>query len=232
MIIGLIPARGGSKGVPGKNLREVAGRPLIAHSIIRGKECSLLDHVIVSTDSSAIADVAREYNAEVPFVRPDYLANDTAGMLPVMQHAITESESEFGETVELLVLLEPTGPLRTVDDIVSSIRMIGAEDCDAVVSGTETKCNPFYNSVKEVDGYFKIVTDINSIIGRRQDAPEVFDLLPYVWVYRRRALMDEKLRIPRMTCLYRIPRERAIDLDTIEDFRYLEFLLDQGVAKL
>ena len=224
MILGLVPARGGSKGVPGKNIRKVSGKPLIAYAIECGLKCPSIDHVIVSTDNKMIADIAEEFGAEVPFMRPSEIASDIAPMLPVMQHAIVNSEKFYGSMVDYLVLLDPTGPLRVVDDIENCIKLCRETGCDAVISGSTAHRNPYFNMVRENGGYVHLVCLSGESIGRRQDAPLVYDLNTVVWVYTRNALIDKKARIPEKTRLYLVPSERAIDIDTEFDFQILEFL--------
>jgi CMP-N-acetylneuraminic acid synthetase len=224
-ILGLIPARGGSKGIKNKNIKKVNGKPLIAHAIECGRNCRSIDQLIVSTDSEEIARVARQFGADVPFMRPASLANDSSPMLPVMQHAILESEKHFCAKVEILVLLDPTGPLRIVDDIEKALALLRDADCDAVISGNDAHRNPYFNMVKKSSGFVDLVLKEHKAIGRRQDAPEVFDLNTVVWAYTRKALMDEKARIPRKTLLYKVPTDRAIDIDTEFDFQLLEYLM-------
>lgn len=225
LILGLIPARGGSKGVPGKNLRPVAGRPLIARAIACGLSCPSLDKVVVSTDSQAIAVVAQEHGAEVPFMRPVELASDTAAMLPVMQHAVTACEAHYGVAVAVLVLLDCTAPLRRVEDVEAALKLLAAPDCDAVVSGSPAQRSPYFNMVRPREGYVELFAPLPGGVGRRQDAPPVWDLNTVVWAYKRAALMEEAARLPQRTRLYEVPRERALDLDSELDFQMLEALL-------
>ena len=226
MNLGLIPARGGSKGVPGKNIRPVLGKPLLAYAIECGLACPAIDHLIVSTDSEAIAKVARDNGADVPFLRPAALAQDTSPMLPVMRHAVTEAEQHYGSVVRNLVLLDPTGPLRTVADIEACLELLEEPNCDAVISGSPAHRNPYFNMVKQNSaGYVRLVAEPSSPVNRRQDAPEVFDLNTVVWAYTRAALMAEQARLPGRTRLYLVPRERALDLDTELDFIVLEHLM-------
>ena len=227
IVLGLIPARGGSKGVPGKNIKTVAGKPLIAHAIDCGLGCSALDRVIVSTDSEVIAKVARENGADVPFIRPPDLARDQSPMLPVMQHAIQAVESIYHERVDLLVLLDPTGPLRTPEDILAALKLIMKLGCDAVISGHPAHRNPYFNMVSPRGEFVQLVMAAESEVGRRQDAPAVYDLNTVVWVYKRHALMDLAQRIPEKTKLLQIPPERAVDLDSDLDFALLEMLMTE-----
>ena len=230
MVLGVIPARGGSKGVPGKNIRPVLGKPLIAYAIECGLNSPSIDHLIVTTDSHEIAKIAEECGADVPFLRPAELAGDEMPMLPVLQHTLTESESYYDKTVKTLVLLHPTGPLRTVDDIEACLKLLRESDCEAVVSGNMTHQSPYFSMVMLNNDYARLVFPSPEPIGRRQDSPLVYDLNAVAWAYSRKALMEEKARIPKRTLLYLIPPERAIDIDTELDFEILEFLMGKKMG--
>lgn len=223
MILGLIPARGGSKGVPKKNIRMVAGKPLIAYAIECGLKCPSIDRVVVSTDNEEIATIAKQYGAEIPFMRPVEIAADTTPMLPVLQHAVQEIEQESNEKVEFIVLIDSTAPLRIPDDIEQALTICKQEDCDAVISVNEAHRNPYFNMVKEENGYARLVCEPDRPVGRRQDAPVVYDVNTVVWIWKRHALMEEQARIPKRTKLYLVPRERSIDIDTEFDFQILEY---------
>jgi len=227
MILGVIPARGGSKGVKGKNVRLVSGKPLVAHAVMCGLSCPSIEHLLVSTDSREIAQIGIKYGADVPFLRPHGLAQDATPMLPVLQHAVVEAERYYDKTLECIVLLDPTAPLRLAEDVENALEIYKKNDCDAVVSGNKAHRNPYFNMVEIENGYAKLVKETETVIGRRQDAPEVFDLNTVVWIFSRRALMDEQKRIPSCTLLYIVPAVRAIDLDSESDFEFLEFLLWQ-----
>ena len=225
--LGLIPARAGSKGVPGKNIRPVNGKPLLAHAVECGLACPELAKVVVSTDSQKFADIAKEHGAEVPFLRPEHLAADQAPMLPVMQHAISACEKHYGFTVGNLVLLDPTGPLRLPEDIKAVLAMLEDDEVDCVVSGNAAHRSPYFNMVRESGGYVQLVIPPKGEVGRRQDAPPVYDLNTVVWAWKRRALMNDAARMPERTRLYLVPPERALDLDTEMDFLILETLLQK-----
>jgi len=225
MILGLIPARGGSKGVPGKNIRRVGEKPLINYAIECGLACPSIDRVVVSTDSEKIAKIAQAAGAQVPFLRPKELAQDDTPMLPVLQHAIEKIEKISKIRVNLLVLLDPTGPLRTVADVEAAIRLIQVHGCDAVISGHTAHRNPYFNMVVPDGVYVRIVLKADPPIGRRQDAPKIYDLNTVVWIYTRSAVMERDERIPKRTMLYHVPIERSIDLDSERDFEYLELLM-------
>ena len=226
MILGLIPARGGSKGVPRKNLKLVRGKPLLAYAVECGLACPSLDKLVVSTEDAEIAAEASKWGAETPFVRPAELAADEAPMLPVMRHALEQCETFWGQEVEILVLIDPTAPLRLPEDVEGALELLKKEKAQAVVSGAPAHRNPYFNMVRRDDsGRVRIALDSGQEVTRRQDAPELFDLNTVVWAYRRQALMVDGRRMPVDTVLYITPPERCLDLDTPFDFELLEFLL-------
>jgi len=160
-------------------------------------------------------------------MRPAHLAADTAPMLPVLQHAAELAEKQYGRRLELLVLLDPTGPLRTPDDVSSCIALARAGNCDAVISGNRAHRSPYFNMVAPDGNYVKLAATPSTGVGRRQDSPTVYDLNTVVWVYSRQALMREQARIPKKSKIYLVPPERALDLDTELDFEILETMLQR-----
>lgn len=229
MVLGLIPARGGSKGIKKKNIRNLLGKPLISYTIECARACSFIDKVVVSTDDSEIAEISRNCRAEVPFMRPQELAKDDTPMLPVMQHAIEAIEAIYREKVNVLILLDPTSPLRKVTDIEEALSLFhNGDTCQAVVSGCEAHHSPYFNMVRLEDGFVEILIHSNKDIGRRQDCPPVYDLDTSVWIYSRAAIMEIRKRIPPRTRLYKIPEERSIHIDTELDFMIVEFIMRES----
>ena len=225
IILGVIPARGGSRGVIKKNLRPLCGKPLIVYAIECGLNCRSIDHLLVSTDDHEIAEVAKRNGAEVPFLRPSELATDTTPTLPVLQHAVIEAEKVYSKRVRCVVLLEPTGPLKTEEDVEAALKIFREGDCNAVVSGNVAHRNPYFSMVEMRDGYVHLSKEPLMSVGRRQDTPGVYDLNPIVWIYSRKALFEERARIPNRTRIYLVPPERAFDLDTEFDFELMEYMM-------
>lgn len=229
MVLGLIPARGGSKGIKKKNIRHLLGKPLISYTVECARACSFIDKVVVSTDDSEIAEISREFGAEVPFIRPPELAKDDTPMLPVMQHTVETVEAIYRERVNILILLDPTSPLRKVKDIEEALSLFYRDGaCQAVVSGCEAHRSPYFNIVRLVDGFVRILMHTDKDIGCRQECPPVYDLDTTVWIYSREAIMDIGKRIPPRTRLYLVPEERSIHIDTELDFMIVEFLMKQS----
>lgn len=223
----VIPARGGSKGIPHKNIRPLAGRPLLHHTIgaalAAGADPA---RIIVTTDDPAIADCASAAGIDVPFMRPAELATDTAGSREVILHAM-DSADALGIAYDCVVLLQPTSPLRSPDDITGAIALYAdSPGCDMVVSVMESRANPYYDCfeadpatgalhVSKGDGHYT----------RRQDAPAAWQLNGAVYVIRPASLRampmgDFPLRIP-----YPMPASRSVDIDTPVDWLIAEALL-------
>ncbi len=228
MILATICCRGGSKGVPGKNIRPLRGKPLIAYTIESAKGCKLVDDLIISTDDEQIAAVAKQFGASVPFMRPSDLASDTASKWPVFIHAVETYEKVTGKTVDYLVDLDVTVPLKTAQDIDGAIQLaLQNPDTDVVITGYEPERNPYFNMMEiGEDGYAEIVKKGTKPIVRRQDAPQVYSLTPAAYVVKKSALYEFEHWSKAKCKIYPIPRERAIDIDTEIDFKIVEFLMN------
>lgn len=225
-VIATICARGGSKGLPGKNLRELQGLPLIAHSILQAQACGAVAAVYVSTDDASIAQVARDAGARVPFLRPAALASDEAPKLPALEHLVDWVEQHEGP-VQTVVDLQPTSPLRVPGDIDAAIR--ADRDAPLVVSVCESRDNPYFNLVeRDRDGHVTLSKGLGS--GRRQDVPEVYALNGSIYVWQRAALRSaaqQGLWSVSRIGLYVMPRSRSVDIDDLEDFEYAQWLLQR-----
>ncbi len=225
-VLGLIPARGGSKGVPRKNLRSLAGKPLVVHSIEVARASRSICELCVSTDDEEIAEIARAAGAPVPFMRPAHLASDQAKSLPVMQHALEHMEKEHGRTYEFLVLLEPTSPLRTVDDIDGAVARLADSDADSCV-GVSRLASHHPVFIKKIDGQRLVPFSIPEPEGtRRQDVkPPAYARNGAIYVFRT----DTTTRRDRLygdTILpWEMPDERSANIDREVDFLLAEALL-------
>jgi CMP-N,N'-diacetyllegionaminic acid synthase len=226
MIICTICARGGSKGVPGKNVRLLAGKPLIAHSVERAKESNLFDTIAVSSDSDAILDAAAKAGATLLIKRPDELATDQAAKLPVIQHCVTAAEKQVGRTFEFVIDLDVTSPLRSVADIVGAYQLLVDTDAHNVITAMPARRSPYFNLV-ELDeaGYVRLSKPPQAAVVRRQASPPCYDMNASIYVWHRDALMaGDSVFMPR-TRLFVMPEERSIDIDTELDFEFVDFLL-------
>lgn len=227
-VIATICARGGSKGVPGKNIRLFCGKPLVVHSIEVARRCQLINRVIVSTDDPKILEIAREAGAEVPFLRPKELAQDTTPKVPVIRHAVQFLETQEGYYPDIVVDLDVTSPLRTEKDIEACIRMVRDGGADNVFSVTEARRNPYFNMVEIINGKVCPVKELDQPIIRRQDAPVVYDENASIYVWQRDVLMNnDSLYLPK-TRIYVMPRW-AMDIDDEADFEFVEFIMSRGI---
>lgn len=229
MILATICCRGGSKGVPSKNIRLLNGVPLIGHTINQAIKSERIDDLIISTDSPEIAETAKKFGAKVPFLRPDDLATDTASKWPVFIHALEFYEKEFGQEVEYLVDLDVTVPLKESFDIDAAIALaLSRKDVDVVITGYEPERNPYFNMMEiSEEGYAEIVKKSQKPIVRRQDAPVVYSLSPAAYVVKKSALYNFEHWSKAKCLISPMPRDRAIDIDTEFDFSLVEFILSK-----
>jgi CMP-N-acetylneuraminic acid synthetase len=230
-IVCVIGARGGSKGLPGKNIRPLLGKPLIAWSIEQARACPEIKRVVVTTDSEAIADVAREYGAEVPFMRPASLAGDTAGKWSVWQHALDACERHYREPIDVFVDLDCTSPLRDVADISGAIAQFLASGVDAVFSVCEARKNPYFNMLEVVDGCQRICKPLPAPIVRRQDAPRVLEHVASIYVLAPAYLRRGTGLLSGCTLGYDIGQAKSLDVDSDFDFELVTFLMQQRLGR-
>jgi len=223
--LAIIPARGGSKSIKRKNVAILAGRPLIAWTIDCALSCAALDRVIVSTDDLEIATVARQYGADTPFMRPASLARDEAAMIDVIQHAVATVE-HGDERFDVVVLLQPTSPLRNADDIEACIEPVRARRNSAAMTVCEAEHNPFCSMGQIVDQrWLPLFPKHHGETTRRQDAPVVYRETGAVFVWRRCVVMDQRTLCPPDICLVVTPAERSLDIDSLAGMKVAEVLL-------
>lgn len=229
-ILGIIPARGGSKSIPKKNIRQLAGKPLIAYSIETAKKCKMLNRTIVSTDDPEIAEVSKKYGGDVPFIRPKDLSMDDTPMVPVLKHAVSFIEKDADVNVDIVVLLDPTSPFRRVEDIENCIKKLEHSDTDSAVTVCEVEHNPYF-VMMEMKGE-KLVPLISSdkVITRRQDAPKVYRLNAAVYAIKRDILMNENKIITKNTEAVKMPEELSAHIDHEIDIQFAEFLLTRRLS--
>ncbi|SEF42037.1 acylneuraminate cytidylyltransferase family protein [Algoriphagus boritolerans] len=227
MILATICCRGGSKGVPEKNIKLLDGIPLIVHSIRQSQGCSLIQDLIISTDDDRIAQIASEAGAKVPFKRPADLASDTSSKWPVFIHALEFYEKEYGVQVDYLVDLDVTVPLKSPQDIDGAIQLaLDHPETEVIITGYEPERNPYFNMMEvRQDGLAEIVKKSETPIVRRQDAPQVYSLSPAAFVIKKSALYNYPHWSKAPCRIYPMPRERAIDIDSNLDFELIEFLM-------
>lgn len=231
--IAFIFARGGSKGLPGKNIRPLGGKPLIAWAIVHALAVKRIDRVLVSTDSEQIAKVAREYGAEVPFIRPAELARDDSPEWLAWRHALNYLLETTGAYPEAMVSVPTTAPLRQALDIENCLDEYENGDADIVITVTDAHRSPFFNMVKtNTDGTVGLVNPPQSAIARRQDAPAVYDMATVCYVANPEFIMTHNGMFEGLVKAVNVPVERAIDIDTLLDFQIAECLLKIREQKL
>ena len=223
--IATICARGGSKGLPGKNIRLFAGKPLILHTIEQALACTMLDAVFVSTDDPAIADIARAAGATVPYLRPAELASDTAAKLPVIEHLVQHLEQlgQGHQRIARIVDLQPTSPLRDAQDITLALN--ACPNMPLTVSVRAAQDNPYFNMVERgTDGNIALCKGQGNT--RRQDTPAVFALNGSIYVWQRAALAKAAVEglwsVPLGVVV--MPHWKSVDIDDLDDFEYAEWL--------
>ncbi|MCF8286358.1 MAG: acylneuraminate cytidylyltransferase family protein [Chitinophagaceae bacterium] len=224
--VAFIFARGGSKGLPGKNIRLLEGKPLIAWSIEHAFAVKKIDRVVVSTDSEEIAETARNYGAEVPFIRPSYLAEDDTPEWLAWRHALNYLMETSGSLPDIMVSLPVTAPLRLPIDIDNCLYEYEKGAVDAVITATDAHRNPFFNMVKlNEDGFVSLVNSSESGIARRQDVPIVYDMTTVCYVLSPEFVMNHNSLFEGKVKMIHVPAERAIDIDTLLDFHIAESIL-------
>jgi N-acylneuraminate cytidylyltransferase len=224
--IAFIFARGGSKGLPGKNIRPLMGRPLIAWSIEQALAVKRIKRVIVSTDSAEIAAVALESGAEVPFIRPEELARDDSPEWLAWRHALNYVQEADGKLPEILISVPTTSPLRLPIDIENCLDEYEKSDVDSVITMTSAHRSPYFNMVKRrPDGNVELVNSPQLAITHRQDAPLVYDVSTVCYVVNSSFVFEHNSIFEgRVKAIY-VPTERAIDIDTLLDFQIAEHLM-------
>jgi CMP-N,N'-diacetyllegionaminic acid synthase len=233
-ILAIIPARGGSRGLPGKNVRPLGGLPLIAHSLKCAAMCKEIDRTIVSTDSDEIAAVARAHGADVPFKRPAELAGDETPMAPVLAHAVTEVEKAEGRRYQTVILLDPTSPGRLPGDVTEALRMLAADAAaQGVIAVSRPTFNPFWVGVVEKDGAIVPAFDTSKTYERRQDVPVFRRINGSLYVWRRDYVVSHTgpWHAARQLPL-EIPESRAFSIDDLYEFQVAELLLSSGLLTM
>lgn len=227
-----ICARGGSKGVKNKNIKSINGKPLIAYTIEQAKKSDLFEHIVISTDSDDIANIAKEYGAEVFFKRSAEMASDTAGKLDVIRDAFKKSENYYNERYDYLIDLDATAPLRIVDDIKNSFKQFLDNNNDNLITAMPSRRSPYFNLI-EVDknGKISLSKKIDNSIVRRQDAPKSYDMNASIYIWKRDILLNKKSLFLENTGLYIMPESRSIDIDNELDYKFVEFLMKENYAK-
>jgi CMP-N-acetylneuraminic acid synthetase len=221
-ILGIIPARGGSKGIPKKNIKNLNGHPMVSYTIRAALGCPELDTVMVSTDSEEIAEVARRHGAEVPFLRPAELALDTSKTIDCILHAV-DTYRGMGEEFDAVAILQPTSPLRTAEDISGAVALFEARGEKGLVSVSEVNEHPILMRTMDAENGLESLLHVSSTI-RRQDMPVYYRVDGAISIYKTSDLSPE-LSINDAPVGYVLEQTHAVDIDTYDDFLQAELLL-------
>lgn len=219
-------ARAGSQGVKSKNIRPLAGKPLIGHTLEQARASGLFDLIAVSSDSPDILRIAKQFGANVLIERPAELATATAAKLPAIRHCVEKAEEKSGKKFEVVVDLDPTSPLRSIDDIKGAVALLESENVGNVVTAAPARRSPYFNLVEVGDdGVVHLSKPPASTIVRRQDSPSCFDMNASIYVWKRAALFQNPGVFASDTRLFVMPEERSLDIDSELDFQIVNYLM-------
>ena len=226
--LGIIPARGGSKGIPGKNVAMLAGKPLIAWTIEAARRSGLLSRVIVSTDDLKIAEVAQQFGGEVPFMRPAALAGDESPVVDAVEHALQMLAERDGEHYDAVLLLQPTSPLRNTGDIDSVLALARERVPPAIISVCEALPHPWLARTVGSDGTLDYLFPEAANSSSRQAYPEAFLINGAIYFSSCASLAETRKFQPPGTLAFRMPPERSLDIDSPWQLQFAEVLLSHG----
>lgn len=226
-ILVVIPARGGSKGIPYKNIKPLNGKPLICYSIDVARQFTSDDNICVTTDDDKIIEVVENYGLKVPFKRPDYLATDTCGSNKVIQHAWSFYE-KMGKHYDAVLLLQPTSPFRKVEFLQEAIALYD-DSIDMVTSVRNSPCNPYYDGFEDNEEGLLVISKGDGTIERRQDAPKVWQLNGSIYVINPKSLMEKGLAHFTRIRKYSMSDYYSIDIDSLFDWKVAELIIKEGM---
>ncbi|MFK7825076.1 MAG: acylneuraminate cytidylyltransferase family protein [Oligoflexales bacterium] len=231
-ILGVIPARGGSKGIPDKNIYPLCGKPLIAYTIESAKKSKLFSDLIVSTDSEQIAEIASKWGIDIPFIRPSQFATDTAHAVDVMKHALYEMEGQSGKTYEFIAMLQPTTPLKDVEDIDACLKKIIETGCDSVVSLVDVGANhPARMYTVNKKEQLVSIFDEGVAMKPRQELPPVYIRSGAVYVTKRNILLEHNSLIGKDCRAYIVPQSRSVNIDEYQDIVLAEYYVNEKLKR-
>jgi N-acylneuraminate cytidylyltransferase len=229
-ILYVIPARGGSKGIPGKNIKSLNGKPLIEYSIDAARQLTTDENICVSTDDIAIKNVAENYGLNVPFMRPDYLATDKSGSNGVILHAY-QYYVELGRHYDAIVLLQPTSPFRLSRDIQNAIGLY-SDKVDMVVSVKEATTNPYYNSYEVNEQGYLHISKGDGKYQRRQDVPKAYEFNGAVYVINPTSLIEKGMENFDKILMSEMDEIHSLDLDTLLDWHMAEIMIKEKMVEI
>lgn len=224
--VAFVFARGGSKGIPNKNISIFCGKPLIQWTIELALKCNKIDKLVVSTDSLEIANVAKSFGADVPFLRPAELSDDLSPEISAWKHSINflNDNNIFFDN---FISLPCTSPLRNIQDIEGALELFNSENPDMLISVKDPSSNPYFNMIKIVDNRCKKIFDSSNTFYNRQSAPEVWDIATVIYIAKPQYILESKDFLSGDIIPFYIPKQRAIDIDDQYDFKFAEFLMSE-----
>lgn len=223
----IIPARGGSKGIPHKNIKHLNGKPLIYYTIDVARQIVSDEHICVSTDDAEIIKCVEDYGLNVPFVRPDELATDKAGTYEVLLHAMDYYE-KLGKKYDTIILLQNTSPFRMANHVKEAMALYN-DNMDMVVSVNETRSNPYYNCFEEDENGFLIKTLDSSLFTRRQEVPKTYEYNGAIYIFNANSLRKEHYGKFTRKVKYVMDELHSVDLDNMIDWKFAEFIIKEGL---
>lgn len=229
-VLVVIPARGGSKGIPYKNIKPLNGKPLICYSIDVARQFTTDDNICVTTDDDKIIEVVENYGLKVPFKRPDYLATDTCGSNEVIQHA-WQFFADNGKRYDAVLLLQPTSPFRKVEFLKEAVALYD-DGIDMVTSVKLSSCNPYYDGFEENEEGLLTISKGDGTIERRQDAPSVWQQNGSIYVINAKSLMGKGMGAFNRIKKYAMPEIYSVDIDNMLDWKMAEMILNEGQLEL
>lgn len=228
-----ICARGGSKGVAGKNARDLLGKPLLAWTIDQAKQTGLFEAIAFSSDSDQLLQTALRSGADIIVRRPEAMATDTAPKIPAIRHCLEEAIARSGISPETFVDLDVTSPLRLPSDITGTLDLLRRSGARSVITGAPARRSPYFNLVEERnDGSVGLSKPADPPIVRRQDAPRCFDMNASIYAWRVAPFLENPAVLYPDTRLFEMPEERSIDIDSDLDFTLVELLLRKRLASM
>ena len=221
-----ICARGGSKGVPGKNVRDLLGKPLIAYTIEHAKQSGVFSNIAVSSDSEEILTAAKKFGADILVRRPRDLASDSAPKVPAIHHCLNAAERAIGKQFPIFVDLAVTSPLRLPEDIIGAVRLLEKRGVSSVITGAPARCSPYFSLVELDDrGFVHLSKQPPLPLDRRQDSPRCYDMNGSIYVWRRDVFFSHPAVFYDDTLLYEMPEERSVDIDNELDFEIARMIM-------
>jgi CMP-N,N'-diacetyllegionaminic acid synthase len=231
-ILCTICVRGGSKSVRNKNIKLINNKPLIYYSIQQAKKSNLFEDIVISTDSKKIQNISKPFGITNFFLRPKFLATSSAPKIPVIRHALYEAERYYKKKYDYIVDLDATSPLRLVKDIKNAFNLFLKNNSNLLFSVNESRVNPYFNAVEvKKNNNIKPVKKLGHTLKRRQDAPKVYDLNASIYIWKRKTLVSSNSLFVKKNSIYIMPPERGHDVDTINDFKIVSYLMKNEIFR-